>query len=142
MMDEIAAYNTERWKARSEALQFLQSLQAPIPLVHHAEIVSEVAEQIIECLALPADSINTSDVLIGAVLHDVGKIEHPRELSESGHKHEVAGCDLLVAHEFPAQIADMCITHAQWEKATSLEALVVALADNLWKGKRVAELED
>ena len=39
-------------------------------------------------------------------------------------------------------LARCCLSHARWaEMRCSLEELVVALADTLWKGKRDAELE-
>ena len=81
-------------------------------------------------------------VRVGAVLHDIGKIQHPQELSEPGHEHDATGQQMLIARDVSESIADMCITHAQWQAAESLEALIVALADKLWKGKRIRELED
>lgn len=80
--------------------------------------------------------------MIGAVLHDIGKTRHPLELDEPGHKHEVAGYEILASYDFPEKIAQICITHAQWDNAESIEALIVAFADKLWKGKRTQELED
>lgn len=127
---------------RDDALQFLKTLQAPKPLLLHAEMVSKVAEQILKCLNLPMESDNASSVLVAAVLHDIGKIKHPNELYDSGHEHEATGYQMLLAYAFPENIAEVCITHSQWEKSHSLETLIVALADKLWKGKRIVELED
>jgi putative nucleotidyltransferase with HDIG domain len=126
----------------NDALEFLKDLQAPEDLLRHAEIVRETAEQILGCLKLATDVIDPSVVLIGAILHDVGKIKHPRELQEPGHEHEAAGYQMLISYGFSDHIADMCIAHSQWQNTKSLEALIVALADKLWKGKRVIELED
>ena len=125
-----------------DALEFLKELQAPEDLLRHAEIVRETAEQILGCLKLAIDVIDVPVVLIGAVLHDIGKIKYPKELKEPGHKHEAAGYELLISHGFSEQIAYICIAHSQWQNTNSHEALIVALADKLWKGKRVIELEE
>jgi putative nucleotidyltransferase with HDIG domain len=129
-------------QTQADALKLLQTLDAPAPLLRHAKLVTDVATQVIACLNLPKETLNISYVLIGAVLHDVGKIKHPRELHEAGHEHEVAGYEILASFALPEPIAEMCIVHSQWENASTLEALIVALADNLWKGKRITELED
>lgn len=134
--------NAQSIQSPADALEFLQSLKAPVSLIRHAELVSQVAAEILDCLNLPPEAIDSSHLLIGAVLHDVGKIEHPEELRESGHQHEAAGRTLLISYGFMDDIADICVTHAQWQDTVSLEALVIALADKLWKGKRVAKLED
>lgn len=79
---------------------------------------------------------------LGAVLHDAGKILHPRELNEPGSEPEPEGARLLLAHGVGPEVARMCLSHARWGSMTvSLEELLVALADKLWKGARVAELE-
>src|SRR5690349_6958698 len=94
-----------------DALEFLKSLQAPEALIIHAEIVRETSEQILQCLNLPSEVINPSVVLIGAVLHDVGNIKHPRELHNPGHEHETAGYQMLISHGFSNPITDMCIAY-------------------------------
>ena len=127
---------------RIEALQLLQDWYAPERLLHHARLVSDVAESILDCISPFCENLDGSLVLIGAVLHDIGKIQHPEELHKPGHQHESAGYEMLMANAISQPIADMCISHSQWEKSDSMEALIVALADNLWKGKRVRELED
>lgn len=77
-----------------------------------------------------------------AVLHDAGKIVRPEELVGSGSAHEAAGERLLLAHGVPAELAHCCRSHAAWrELECSLDELLVALADTLWKGAREPELE-
>jgi hypothetical protein len=73
---------------------------------------------------------------------DVGKILHPSELVEKGNRHESAGEILLLERCVDPKIARCCRSHGQWQQMEcSLEELVIALADNLWKGKRNNELE-
>ena len=65
-----------------------------------------------------------------------------RENSPSGNQHEAAGEQLLLDRGINPKIARCCRSHGQWERIEcSFEELVVALADCLWKGKRIAELE-
>ncbi len=41
------------------------------------------------------------------------------------------------------EVARICCSHARWRQMdVSLEDLIVALADKLWKGVRTAELEE
>ncbi len=45
-------------------------------------------------------------------------------------------------HGISPKIARICISHGQWHSMNcSFEELAVALADKLWKGKRVEKLE-
>jgi hypothetical protein len=81
-------------------------------------------------------------VLLGAALHDAGKTIHVQEMTGPGHRHEAAGERLLIAHGIPAELARFCVTHAAWDDdARTVEDLLVALADKLWKGKREEGLE-
>jgi HD superfamily phosphohydrolase len=81
-------------------------------------------------------------VVTAALFHDVGKIVHPEELTGPGNEHEAAGERLLLAHGVPADIARCCRTHGAWEtEGISLEELLVALADHVWKGSRDERLE-
>lgn len=81
-------------------------------------------------------------VRIGIVLHDAGKILHPAELEASGADHEPAGQRLLLENGVSAPLARVCLSHARWSSMeASLEELLVALADKLWKGVRNEKLE-
>jgi len=76
------------------------------------------------------------------VLHDAGKIVYPDELRDDGAEHEPAGEKLLLAQSVDPALARCCLSHARWAgMPCSLEELLVALADSLWKGKRNAVLE-
>ncbi len=121
----------------------LVDLGAPQRLVRHHELVVEAASLLCEKLfegfgvAFQRDA-----VLLGAALHDVGKILFPDELRAPGHRHERAGQSLLIESGVNPELARFCVTHASWdEPERSLEDLLVALADKLWKGKREQKLE-
>jgi HD superfamily phosphodiesterase len=86
--------------------------------------------------------VDAEQVLLGAALHDAGKMEHPSEMHGPGHAHERSGETLLRREGFPEHIARVCVTHAAWAKPPAeLEDRIVALSDKLWKGKRDADLE-
>ena len=127
-----------------DALKLLGSLGASPWLVRHHELVAEAALVICDRLARDLAVVCDRDlVLVGAALHDAGKIVHPDEMTTAGHRHEPAGQALLAARGVPASISRFCITHARWDaEQCTLEDELVALADKLWKGKRDAALEN
>ena len=122
----------------ADALALLASLGATRWLVRHHELVVEAAGLLVA--GLHGVRFDRGAVMIGAALHDAGKIVHPAEMSAPGHHHEQAGRDLLVANGVPAELARFCVTHAAWQDGT-LEDQLVALADKLWKGKCDEALE-
>jgi hypothetical protein len=129
-------------KDRNEALRLLSELGATTRLMHHAQVVSETADLISRQLQALGASCDACMIEIGAVLHDSGKIQHPQELSEPGSLHQQAGQALLLSHGVQPEFAKFSVTHASWNLPNvSLEERVVALADNLWRGKRESDLE-
>jgi hypothetical protein len=129
-------------KSVREAYDLLARLGAPPRLLAHARLVAEAAELLVAELQRRHVPIDAEFVGVAAVLHDAGKILHPEELQDSGSQHEAAGARLLLGAGVAPALARCCLSHAQWEgMACSLEELLVALADHLWKGKRNAELE-
>jgi len=127
---------------RSDALKLLNELGAPNRLVQHAQAVGDAAEVVSHRLKALGVACDFRLIEVGSILHDAGKIQHPRELSEPGSLHEQAGQALLLLHGVPPELAGFCISHAAWKSPTlSFEERVVALADKLWKGKREADLE-
>lgn len=133
-----------RWTLISpeEAKCLLERLGAPKRLIKHADLVLESGQEILLLLEELNVEIDEPLALTGMALHDVGKIAHPNELRESGNLHESAGQKLLLEQGVSEKIARFCISHAQYqEMSVSLEELLVALADKLWKGKREPELE-
>lgn len=127
----------------ADALALLASLGASAWLVRHHELVVEAAELLTRRLSreLKVPFVR-EQVLLGAALHDAGKVLHPQELHEPGHQHEPAGEALLLSRGVPARLARICVTHASWQQeGLELEELLVALADKLWKGRREPDLE-
>lgn len=126
----------------AEARALLLEMGAPPRLQAHAELVGEAAVALLALCAAHGLQPNAGWVLAGAALHDAGKIVHPAELAAPGAEHEPAGEALLLRHGVAPHIARCCRSHAQWAQLEcSLEELLVALADKLWKGVRVAALE-
>jgi hypothetical protein len=127
----------------AHALAMLARLGATPWLVRHHELVLEAATVL--CDRTRADLALVFDreqVLLGAAIHDAGKIVHPEEMSAPGHAHERAGEGLLIEEGVPADVARFCVTHASWDHPdVRIEDLLVALADKLWKGKRDDDLE-
>lgn len=124
-----------------DAFEILRVLDAPAHLVRHAQLVLEAAEALLTKLSL-GELIDEERVRIGAVIHDAGKALHQEELHGPGAKHEAAGRQALLALNVDERYALICETHANWKAATTLDELLVTLADKLWKGKRVPALED
>jgi hypothetical protein len=127
----------------ARALELLEDLGASPWLVRHHELVLEAATILCDRLRRDLDlAFDREQVLVGAALHDAGKIVHPAEMHQAGNEHEFAGERLLVENGVPATIARFCVTHASWVRPNIvLEDLLVALADKLWKGKRADDLE-
>jgi HD superfamily phosphodiesterase len=125
-----------------DALALLAELGAPARLVRHGRLVLEAAEELLVQMNALGLVVDATLVRSGAVLHDAGKALHPSELDAPGARHEEAGEQLLLARGVEPAIARCCVSHAQWALLPcSLEELLVALADALWKGVRRDALE-
>jgi hypothetical protein len=125
-----------------DAYKLLRDLGASERLIQHARLVRGAADVVLRELEVLGVSIDIRVVRFGAALHDVGKIAHPQELCEPRSLHEREGELMLLARGIEPAIARCCTSHAAWNSPdVSLEELVVALADKLWKGKREAALE-
>ncbi|MEV0723646.1 HD domain-containing protein [Micromonospora purpureochromogenes] len=124
--------------------ELLSALDSPPRLAAHLRAVHDVAWHLTAALAdwSPLLGFDRAAVLFGAATHDIGKVVHPEELSGPGSTHEPAGRDLLLRHGVDAALARFAATHAGWRGGdVDLDDLLVSLADKVWKGKRVAELE-
>ncbi|MFI6845779.1 HD domain-containing protein [Kitasatospora sp. NBC_00085] len=127
------------------AARLLEAAGAPPRLVAHLGLVHEVAETLADwcAAACPGLALDREAVLFGAATHDIGKAVHREELSGPGSAHEPAGYELLLAHGVPERLARFARTHARWgEQGTTVEDLLVSLADKAWKNSRVRDLED
>lgn len=131
-----------RIRTVDEAKAVLRELGAPERLLKHGELVLEAAELLLARLRALDAVVDEGLVRAGALLHDAGKVRHLGELTGGGSSHEEAGEALLLEHGIDPRVARCCVTHAQWAKhECSLEELLVALADGLWKGVRLEALE-
>jgi len=129
--------------SRAEALELLRGIAAPARLIRHVELVGEAADELLAGLTKLRVPVDATFVRVGVVVHDAGKVLHPAELDGPGAAHEPAGEQLLLERGASADVARVCRSHAQWrELPASFDELVVALADKLWKGARVRELEE
>ncbi|MFI6516751.1 HD domain-containing protein [Spirillospora sp. NPDC050679] len=127
-----------------DAARLLLELDAPPRLAAHLRAVHDVACELAAWTARrhPAAAVDAEAVLFGAATHDIGKVLHPAELSGPGAAHEAAGERLLLDRGVPARLARFARTHAAWDgPGTGLDDLLVALADKVWKAKRVTALE-
>ncbi|MEI5520579.1 HD domain-containing protein [Streptomyces brasiliscabiei] len=127
------------------AAALLRALGAPPRLAAHLRLVHDVAYELADWLErrYPELPFDRAGMLFGAATHDIGKIAHPGELSGPGSAHEEAGRRLLLERGVEPEWARFAGTHAAWAgPAAGVEDLLVALADKVWKNKRVGELED
>lgn len=125
------------------ARELLESLNAPPRLMAHLRAVHDVAWQLADWVSqhYPV-AFDRTAVLFGAAVHDIGKTVHAGELSGPGSDHEHAGYEILLAHGVDPRLARFARNHASWHAdGIDLEDLLVSLADKVWKGKRVQELE-
>lgn len=119
-------------------------LNAPSRLIRHVQLVLEVSEVLIKKLVNIKLSISADLIRVGAIIHDVGKILHPDELNKAGSQHLHAGQQMLLEQQVPEHIARFCVSHKKWDEIEdcTIEELIVALADKLWKGSRHRKLEE
>jgi predicted hydrolase (HD superfamily) len=127
---------------QEQAFELLRRLGAPAQLVMHVELVAEAGEAIISELESLGAPIDKEFILSGIALHDVGKTVHFSELAQEGELHGEAGRALLLREGVEPRLATVCVSHSAWREAKTVEELVIACADKLWKGKRVADLEE
>ena len=128
-----------------EAVVLLDSVSPPPRLVAHLVLVHDVASRLTDRVAqsFPAVAFDREAVLFGAATHDIGKAVETAELAQPGKEHEQRGVMMLQEMGIPEKRARFAITHGNWDNAPDIhfEDLLVALADNCWKGKRVDSLE-
>ncbi|GGN35555.1 hypothetical protein FHR83_006199 [Actinoplanes campanulatus] len=127
-----------------EAVGLLVAVGAPARLGAHLRAVFAVARDLTGWLeaAHPAVVFDREAVLFGAATHDIGKVLHPEELSVPGSRHEPAGERLLLERGVPAGLARFAGTHGSWhDPRAGVDDHLVSVADKVWKGHRVEDLE-
>lgn len=129
----------------ADVARLLERLEAPPRLAAHLRIVHDVACQLTDALAdrHPELAVDRAAVRFGAATHDVGKVVHVEEISGPGSAHEPAGYEILLAEGIPERLARFARTHGDWSApGLTIEDHLVSVADKVWKGKRVTDLED
>ncbi|MEE3921724.1 HD domain-containing protein [Micromonospora sp. BRA006-A] len=98
------------------AVELLAALAAPPRLGAHLRLVHDVAWHLTAAFAdrFAAVPFDRQAVLFGAAVHDLGKVEHPAELTGPGSAHEEAGYQLLLRFGVPEERARFAVTHAAW----------------------------
>jgi hypothetical protein len=127
------------------AAELLRDLDAPPRLGAHLRLVHDVAWSLTDAIGRrwPTLDFDTTAVLFGAATHDIGKVVHVAELSGPGSEHEHEGEKILLRYGVPAALARFAGSHRTWDApGRDTEDLLVTLADKLWKGRRVAGLEE
>ncbi|MFA6421765.1 MAG: ribonuclease Y [Patescibacteria group bacterium] len=76
-------------------------------------------------------------VRLACLLHDIGKVITDKEGS-----HIQLGVDLLKRHHFPQKVVDAVASHHEDKEFTSVEAIIVYLADAISGGRPGARRED
>jgi putative nucleotidyltransferase with HDIG domain len=123
------------------AEELLVALDAPPRLAAHLRAVHDVAVQLVDWLEVSNVRVDRATVELAASLHDIGKVLHPAELHGPGSAHEAGGYRLLLDRGYPEVVARIVRDHAHWNAESTVESLVVSLADKVWKDKRVEDLE-
>jgi hypothetical protein len=128
-----------------DVTRLLAAVEVPPRLVAHLRDVHDVACDLLERYEASWPGLIGSPytVAFGAAVHDIGKALHPQELSGPGSLHEQAGYRLLRDHGVDHERARFAATHAAWnEPHVTADDLAVSLADKVWRGHRVSDLED
>lgn len=125
--------------------QLLVRADAPLRLQAHLTLVYTVAKDILDAIKgeWPVLHLYERELLFGAATHDIGKARQTAELYREGKSHEAIGEALLCEYGVEPSMARFARTHGEWTPADrTLEDLLVTLADTVWKGKRIVELEE
>ncbi len=122
----------------------LREVKAPARLVAHLRAVHDVAHRLLDVhdVNWPEIPVDGAAVCFGAATHAIGKALHPKELSSPGGKHVLAGLDLLLRNGVDERLARFAVTHEHWRELDdiTIEDLLVALADQVWRGERDEDL--
>lgn len=128
-----------------QVVDLLRSQDASPRLLAHLLMVHDVAARLTDEMhrVWPRLQFDADAVQIGAATHDIGKVLYPEEVIGPGDEHAAAGERILLQQGFSPAHARFARTHVTWphDAAPPLEDLLVALADELWRGERDEALE-
>lgn len=128
-----------------EIKNILKKHDSPERLNRHLRLVSFTASNLLSEIDNEWNQlkVNKDFVMFGAATHDIGKVISQNEIYGSGNQHESIGKNLLLENGFSEELSRFALTHGNWKsKDVILEDLLVTLADKIWKGKRINELEE
>ena len=128
-----------------DILRMLDMNDAPERLKNHLVLVHHTAMLVTDRLKhhFPQLVLSEDEISFGAATHDIGKIVVRDELYRKGKEHEPAGFGFLLQNGISEDQARFTKTHGNWtDDHLMAEDLIVSLADNIWKGKRINELEE
>lgn len=126
-------------------LPLIDHHKMPPRLLAHLGFVYDVEQSLVTWLQkhYPQVAFDNDKVLFGAATHDIGKVIATDELTMPGSMHENVGYQFLIEQGISPSLARFTLTHSAWTAPEcNLEDWLVSLADKVWKGKRVVELED
>ena len=130
----------------AEASDLVKGLEVHPYLLAHLILVHDAASRLVEGIGRkwPHLSLDVGLVCWGAAIHDIGKVEHPEEMTGPGREHHQAGVSILKVQGIDDGRARFASTHGAWkgQDGLPLEDLLVSLADVIWAGGRSKELED
>lgn len=129
----------------NDILKLLDQYEASVLLKRHLTLVYNTGIEIMAKLSetWPDLKILEKEVLFGLATHDIGKVIEDKELYHNGNLHETTGYELLINNGISENLARFTKTHGSWlHKDLNIEDLIVTLADIIWSGKRIDELEE
>lgn len=129
-----------------QVVELLEMVEAPLRLRAHLALVHDVSVRLTEMVSewWPTLAYDREAVQMGAATHDIGKIVFPDEMMGAGRHHEAVGAGVLADVGIPERFARFTRTHGRWaqDESVTVEDLLVALANTLWKGTRDEDLEE
>lgn len=114
-------------------------------LTRHLEMVYETAGLLLKEFDTYFDEPDRIDhdlVLMGAAVHDLGKVFHPAEVTGYGNEHETLPVVMaLIDAGIDPRAAYFAKLHSERAITKDLNVLLVCLADTTWNGGRDTDLE-
>ena len=123
--------------SREEALALLRKLGLLEHIIEHSMAVAEKALEIAKQIQAAGHEVDLELVEIGALLHDIGRIE------AHGLLHATIGGTILRKQGYPEEIARIAETHSldgTWPE--TIEEKIVCLDDKSMKGTQEMSIDE